>query len=91
LRRRLYKFVWTVRQNGMPVLCDNITLKAWEIVRMLNIKCQEFKVSRRCVLYECCKKRGILYAKDSNHQTSTSNFLLLRNILFNFWKQIILC
>jgi hypothetical protein len=28
LRRRLYKFVWTVRQNGMPVLCDNITLKA---------------------------------------------------------------
>jgi hypothetical protein len=28
LKKRLYKFAWTVRQNGMPVLCDIITLKA---------------------------------------------------------------
>jgi hypothetical protein len=28
LKKRFYKFVWTVRQNEVPVLCDIITLKA---------------------------------------------------------------
>jgi hypothetical protein len=29
LKKRLYKFIWTIRQNGMPVLCDIFALNHW--------------------------------------------------------------
>jgi hypothetical protein len=52
LKERLLSLYELVRQNGMPVLCGIIALRAQEIVTLLNIKWQEFKASRRCNLYE---------------------------------------
>lgn len=52
LKERLLSLCELLGQNGMPVSCDIISLKAQEIVRLLNIKWQKFKASRRCSLFE---------------------------------------
>jgi hypothetical protein len=96
LRKRLFKFVWTLRRNGMPILCNIITLEVWEVVRMLDIKWQEFKANRGCVFFIDVEEKQVSFLiRISLCQKLLADFdeqlVFLRNIFFILWKQTIIC
>jgi hypothetical protein len=67
VEEQVVQFVCTQIQNGIPVLCDIIKLRARDIAKMLpvNTAYQEFKASSYSMVYtDYAEKRVIFTAKN---------------------------